>query len=263
MQTFQKFSISEAINYAFRTYYRNFPFFLPIIIALACTYFLPIFPNENFLAIFAGIGMFIWGILLDVLVLKNYDNAGLIKFQNFFKYDINLGSFLLYSFFLFVINNIPNMIFGSTGYGNLQLAVLKILFNILCAILGITYLLGKYLILDRNLTFMQAFKAVPYLVYGAKIKLVLAWFVASLAAAVPLMILAFGCLYLGSGSIDKSYLQLASLPVLFGFWYPIIIMVTVSVYKQLIAHADDDLRKRLGDFQRDNENQDEFDDETL
>lgn len=256
MDIFQKFSISEAIRDSFKTYFKNFQFFLKIfglaVIGSISFYFtqpfLPrIFSGEfgliQFIAIFCG------DILLNNLIIKNYDNSKLLRLRDFYKYDFNLGYYLLYYIFLFCIQSLPNMIFGLSDFNNNIIASLMLIGWILSLVLFIKYFWGKYLILDKNLTFIQSIRAIPYLVNGEKQKLLWSWFVGFVSAVLPILPFCFLGSYFIFGSFAKNYLTFIAIPFAIAFSYPIMTMVYISIYKQLMANADENFKKGVAGFE--------------
>jgi len=259
MLNFQKFSLYQALHYAFTTYVKNFKFFFKIftisLIGSLAIYwgklFLPsIFSGE--LGLILPIALLCWDIILNVLLLKSYGDTRLLRFEDFFQYDFNLGYYLLYSVFIYCIESISGMM---SGYSATVASLATLIGFALSVLLALEYFLGKYLILDKNLTFIQSLRAVPYLVRGEKLKLACSWLVSSIAV-IPAVLLSFLSSYLMFGSIEKNYLELITIPFSIAYGYPIVNMVFISIYKQLVANADEQFNEGLASFEALNQAED-------
>jgi len=267
--SFQKFSLTQALSYAFRTYLKNFIFFAKVfsiaMIGSICMYFAKLFMPALLpqLGLIVPIVQFGWDMVINVLVLKSYDNFKLLRFKDFFNYDFNFSHYALYCAFVYLIQSLPTAIIQFAHSGGAIGFIVSCIGFALCFFLFLEYMLGKYLILDKNLTFLQAVRAIPHLVYGEKLKLL--WsFLAICFAVSPVALLGAGISYLVFGSVGQGYIELIAVPIAFAFGYPIPSLIFVSIYKQLIANASEQFNEGLANLVAVNqsENSEQEDDES-
>lgn len=273
----EKFSISEAIGYAYKTYFKNFNFFLKVFgissIGSICFYFAQLNnpqlfsgPSTTILKFFA---QFVGILVLDVLILKGYEDSNILRLKDFFNYYFYIGSYFMYYCFLYGFEYFPYLIIKSMNITDPGLNC------IWCLLIGgftffilINYSLGKYLTLDKDLTFRQSLRATPYLVCGEKKAILLAWCIYFLLILLPWTIFTALLTYFITGSLNNSYSSFFMTPFAITFQYPMSTLMGISIYKQLMTNVDENFKKGLLEFQKlneydDNEDEDEFEDEAL
>lgn len=255
-----KFSISQTIDYAYKTYVKNFKFFLRIFglisIGSIFSYYANLYiPNISFpLSIINFFVQFLGVMIFDYLITKNYDNSNYLSFKDIFNYDFNILSYLIYYLFIYFVGAVPALALGSLKSGSQGSIFIGSLIAISVSLyFTLEYFLGKYLILDKKLTLIQSLRAIPYLVSGEKKRILLTWIICAFVIALPYVIFALIGSYLLFGSIQNIFNPFFSAPFIIAYSNPLYSMVNVYIYEQLIENADEAFKKKLADFQELNE----------
>jgi len=283
------FSITQAISYAFRSYFKNWRFFGTIFIGLIFMFlgfdffiinfktnirFLDLgydfrfitFTSKVIFTTIIGIVIFFYSVFLNKLFLENYDGK-FFRLNKFFSVDSNKMGFYLVTSFLYnliagIFYAIPISILDYIFHSKINIwhdHFLMVIVGFLILIFPAVIISSKYLFadcfaLEKGGTIAQNFTESSNLVYGQTRKLVMFFYVFGISSILVWIVL--------SGLLMFAYLMLISIfsmitglhnwgleyvfsPLkafpwfcIFGFIIPILLLIKVSIYKQLSGNTN-------------------------
>jgi len=221
-------------------------------------------PYEILFISISWIIVFLYFAFLNKVFLANFDNQ-LFRLSNFFNTNFNnLIRYLSTSFVYYlgvlaaaspilIIDHIVNTQTNIWFYQFLILATAFFLLLLPCITLFSNYLFADYFALEKKLSLVQNFTASADLTYGQITKMVLMFYVVGLISAVVCVAISalffftllivfspirgLASYYNWSDSVVFLPLQAFGLFLQYGFIWPLIFLMKLSIYKQLLNHA--------------------------
>jgi len=221
-------------------------------------------PYEILFISISWIIVFLYFAFLNKVFLANFDNQ-LFRLSNFFNTNFNnLIRYLSTSFVYYlgvlaaaspilIIDHIVNTQTNIWFYQFLIPATAFFLLLLPCITLFSNYLFADYFALEKKLSLVQNFTASADLTYGQITKMVLMFYVVGLISAVVCVAISalffftllivfspirgLASYYNWSDSVVFLPLQAFGLFLQYGFIWPLIFLMKLSIYKQLLNHA--------------------------